>query len=191
LFLEINRLGLDDTWGISNPLTLQSTFIDLKEGKVPQEYSLALEELMSSIKSKLGVKPRIDVNCNPIAHKSFFSDVLDTATFRILLDKKQTVRKFEDNRVLNHTIENLIASQTKVFLLAIPQAKGYTDTYLTKVQKIEWENLLQAYNRTYGIPCFSCSHIMQDSDFFDGGHVNYKGARKYDDWFLTKIDSIL
>jgi hypothetical protein len=47
----------------------------------------------------------------------------------------------------------------------------------------------QTYNqKKYGIECWQYPTSFNDSDFIDGAHLNYKGAKKYEEWFVNKFN---
>jgi hypothetical protein len=54
-------------------------------------------------------------------------------------------------------------------------------------QKKELQTLLQTYYQTYGIPCWKYPYRMNNADFADGGHLNYKGAKKYQKWLASQF----
>lgn len=190
LFIETNRLFIDDTWG-RDSLTLISMYESIKKGGFPKEYNEALEELFGELKFFLGLRQPIDINCNPTIHRSFFSNRFDTIAFRAIQEKKQALRTFEQNNELNLAIQDLQNKNVKVYFLELPRFSGYESSFLNPTEKAIKEQLHAQYDSAFKIPTFRFNHTMNDSDFFDGGHLNYKGANKYNHWLVSLLDSIL
>ncbi len=190
LFIETNRLFVDDDWG-RDSLTLLSMYESIKKGRFPNEYNEALEELLANSKFYLGVKQPIDINCNPTVHRSFFSDKFDTVAFRALKENRQLVRNFGQNQEFNEAIRHLNSKNVKVCFLELPKFSAYENTCLSPLERYKKKLLHAKYDSIFKVPTFVFNETLNDSDFFDGGHLNYKGAKKYNNWLVSLLDSIL
>lgn len=190
LFIEINRLFVDDDWG-RDSLTLLSMYESIKKGRFPNEYNEALAELLANSKFYLGVKQPIDINCNPTVHRSFFSDKFDTVAFRAIKEKSHFVRSFEQNQAFNEAIRHLNSKKVKVYFLELPKFSAFENTCLSPLERYKKKLLHAKYDSIFKVPTFLFNETLNDSDFFDGGHLNYRGAKKYNHWLVSLLDSIL
>jgi hypothetical protein len=190
LFIETNRLFVDDDWG-RDSLTLLSLYESIKKGGLPNEYNEALEELLANSKFYLGMKQQIDINCNPTIHRSFFSDKFDTVAFRASKENRHLVRNFGQNQEFNEVIRHLNSKNIKVYFLELPNSPAYENTCLSPLERNRKKLLYAKYDSIFKVPTFVFNETLNDSDFFDGGHFNYKGAKKYNHWLVSLLDSIL
>jgi hypothetical protein len=124
-------------------------------------------------------------------HQTFFLNDFDTLSYRILCEKINHVRKFDDNVTLNQSLIDLTNKGVKTYFFQAPLYAKYEKIYLTKEQRLEWYKIKNTYQDSLAIPCFIPSIHLNDSDYFDGGHLNYKGARKFQPWLINLLDSLL
>ncbi|WP_458008635.1 hypothetical protein [Flavobacterium sp. PL002] len=173
LFIEINHLNIDDK--SSNEM------FDILES--------SLENMISFIKKTLGFSINYEIMISKTSLESpFYKDHFDTVIYSQLLLKKRFVRTFLQNKTANKAYAELIKSNTKIIFLDMPRASKLESVWLDKNQKKKLDALMDTYKQKYGIECWKYPSTMNDSDFIDGGHLNYKGAKKYEQWFVTKFN---
>ena len=98
-----------------------------------------------------------------------------------------TATSFSQNKIANKAYHELVKKNTKIIFLEMPRAPKLESIYIDKNQKLKLKKLWATYNRIYGIECWQYPRRMNNSDFFDGGHLNYRGAEKYEEWFISKL----
>jgi hypothetical protein len=174
LFIENNNLNIDSE-------NNDDIFFHLKQ---------SLENITSYTKNTIGVDTDINFNAKPPLESEFYKDKFNNAIYSQLLIKKRFVRTFLQNKTANKAYAELIKKNTKIIFLDMPRASKLESVYLNKKQKMELNDLLESYQQIFGIEYWKYSYNMNDSDFSDGGHLNYKGAKKYSEWFITKFDSL-
>lgn len=178
LFIENNNLNID----FENK---ESVLYYLKQ---------SFENVTSFIKSKFGNRKNnvytIRFNSKPSLGERFYQNKFDTFIYSILLTKKRFVRSFSQNKIANKAYHELVKKNTKIIFLEMPRAPKLESIYIDKNQKLKLKKLWATYNRIYGIECWQYPRRMNNSDFFDGGHLNYRGAEKYEEWFISKFNSI-
>lgn len=173
LFIESNNLNID---GISHKERVNLI-------------ASSLENMISFIKKTLGfsINYEIMISKTPL-DSPFYKDHFDTVIYSELLLKKRFVRTFLQNKTANTAYAELIKSNTKIIFLDMPRASKLESVWLDKNQKKELHALMDTYRQKYGIECWKYPSTMNDSDFSDGGHLNYKGAKKYEQWFVNKFN---
>lgn len=175
LFIESNHLNIDD----NNP---KDRFKILK---------LSLENMTFLLKNIIGANNHYEMITGKASIGSeFYKDNFDTTIYSKLLMKKRFVRTFLQNKTENKAFAELIEKNTKIIFLDMPRAPKLESVYLDNKQKVELNNLLEYYQKNYNIECWKYPNVMSNSDFSDGGHLNYKGAKKYSEWFVTKFNSL-
>lgn len=178
LFIENNNLNIDT----ENKDSLLSY---LKK---------SLDNLINFIKNSLGNYKNnirtIVFNSNPPVGEPFYQNKFDTVIYSELLIKKRFVRSFSQNKIANKAYDALIQKKTKIIFLEMPRTPKLESIYIDRIQKIELNNLMKTYQQKFGIEYWKYPNAMSNSDFSDGGHLNYKGAKKYQEWFISKFDSI-
>jgi hypothetical protein len=174
LFIENNHLIIDDN----------------NYGEILNLLKPSLENIISSVKNVIDQSINIDFNVKPSPENPFYKNKFDNLVYSQLLIKKRFVRTFSQNKMANKAYFELMKKNTKIIFLDMPRAPKLESIYLDKNQKKELNHLLESYRQNYGIECWKYPNAMNDSDFFDGGHLNYKGAKKYSEWFITKFHSL-
>ena len=69
----------------------------------------------------------------------------------------------------------------------MPRASELERVWLKSTQKKELQTLLHVYKQNYNIEYWKYPYSLKDSDFIDGGHLNSKGAKKYQKWLATQF----
>ncbi|NRS88735.1 hypothetical protein HNQ02_001653 [Flavobacterium sp. 7E] len=173
LFIEINHLNIDDK--SSNEM------FDILESST--------DNMITFIKKTLGFSINYEFMIGETSlDNPFYKDHFNTVIYSRLLLKKRFVRTFLQNKTANTAYAELIKSNTKIIFLDMPRASKLESVWLDKSQKKELATLMDTYKEKYGIECWKYPSTMNDSDFSDGGHLNYKGAKKYEQWFVNKFN---
>jgi hypothetical protein len=81
----------------------------------------------------------------------------------------------------------LIKRKTKIIFLDMPRAPKLEMVWLTSDQKKDLQTLIQTYDQKYGIAYWKYPYSMRNADFTDGYHLNYKGAKKYQEWLAAQF----
>lgn len=174
LFLENNRLNIEDR----NMEKLASVFHSSVNAIIT--YFKSISELKKDSLSKK--KSNLE--------NDFYSDKFDRLNYNFMLSKKNRVRNFSENRIANQAFSKLAKHRTKIIFIVMPRPPKIKATFINKNQKKDLENLLETYKQKYNIALWRYPYEITNSDFYDGGHMNYKGAGKYFEWFASKFDSI-
>jgi len=119
----------------------------------------------------------------------FFTGNFNKDDYAQILRLKRDVRRFSQNKEVNEAYAELIKRKTKIIFLDMPRASELDRVWLNSTQKKELQTLLQAYKQSYNIEYWKYSYSLKDSDFIDGGHLNSKGAKKYQKWLATQFKS--
>jgi hypothetical protein len=117
----------------------------------------------------------------------FFTGNFNKDHFAQILLIKRDVRKFSQNKEVNESYAELIKRKTKIIFLDMPRSSKLDCVWLNSTQKKELQTLLQAYKQSYNIEYWKYPYSLKDSDFIDGGHLNSKGAKKYQKWLATQF----
>jgi len=168
LFIEINHLLIDKEENIGIVALLNSSVINILL-LAKKTIGIAEEDKFSKL-------------VNGTYKDSFFTDNFNSELYSQFLQTKRLVRTFSQNKDANDTYAELVKRKTKIIFLDMPRASKLEKVWLDANQKKELQTLLQTYNQTYGIPCWKYPYRMKDANFADGGHLNYKGAKKYQKW---------
>jgi hypothetical protein len=174
LFVETNDMNIDESNGDDEDGLPTSVLIDL---------------MLKKMKEILGAEST-EFNRPPPIGTTLHKDGFDTATFKKFVLSARHVRKFSDNKIANAAFAALIKHKTKVIFLELPLCARLNKVYLSDNEKIKLQRLYDTYLKTYGIPTWKYPVVMDDSDFLDGGHLNYKGGKKYEDWFATEFNKL-
>lgn len=168
LFIESNRINIDN-----EQVNLLAT---------------SLNNLVSFAKksiSSIVVNESITIKDNP--KNSICKDNFDSFTYYYLLQKKRLVRTFSQNKKANKAYSELIKRKTKIIFLDMPRAPKLEMVWLTANQKKDLHALIQTYQQKYGIAYWRYPYSMSITDFIDGGHLNCKGAKKYQEWLAAQL----
>jgi hypothetical protein len=173
LFIEINHLLVDKEKNIGLLALLNSSVIKI--------HLLA--------KKTIGIieEDKFSKFVNGKYKDSFFTETFNIELYSQILQIKRLVRAFSQNKEANGAYTELIKRKTKIIFLDMPRASKLEMVWLDASQKKELQTLLQTYDQTYGIPCWKYPYRMKDADFADGGHLNYKGAKKYQNWLSSQF----
>jgi hypothetical protein len=172
LFMEINHVLVDD--------------------KQPNFYLKTLNQatnnLVSFTRKMVGMADETQISFFKSTPKNpLFEDNFNTEIFQQLLQKERVVRTFKQNKLLNETCLTLQRKKTKIIFLDLPRAPLLEQNWLSHTQKKAWTEVLKKYQRTYKIKFWKYPYVLNNSEFTDGGHLNYKGAKKYQDWIITQF----
>ena len=177
LFLEVNNLLIND--------------MDKKSFSMLFALNRLMGDILYEIHKTLGTKPNNDFEkMDPLIAQSFLSGRFDSVIFKKALAKKHEVRKFSDNKVMNDAFIRLREKKTKIIFLNFPRSSKLESVFLDDNRKREFGYLLTIYKKLYNIDCWTYPHFLHDSQFIDGGHLNYKGSEIYLNWFCDKFNSV-
>lgn len=172
LFIEINHILVD---GEETELTLMYL-------------KIAINNLFLFVKNTIGLAPEKTINFFKITpENALFHDQFNIEDYKQLLQKKRSVRLFNENKILNEACTALQLKKTKIIFIDLPRAPQLEQIWLSSTQKRTWIEVLKKYQRTYKIGFWKYPNLLNNSDFVDGGHLNYKGAKKYQDWLITQF----
>jgi len=181
LFLENFGLNLDD----GNLSTL-----------LPIPIDASMLYLRNELRKKIGLNSNEDYytkwhtfDTKPLPESDFYSDRFDSLTYRSLQTKKMIVRQASQNMVANEAYEALGKKRTKIVFLDMPQSDKLERNFLDKNAAAEFNRVLNHYREQYNVEYWPYTGVMSDSCFIDGIHLNYKGAMKYQEWFVSEFVS--
>ena len=117
----------------------------------------------------------------------FFTGNFNKDVYAQILLIKRDVREFSQNTEVNEAYAELIKRKTKIIFLDMPRASELERVWLKSTQKKELQTLLHVYKQNYNIEYWKYPYSLKDSDFIDGGHLNSKGAKKYQKWLATQF----
>jgi hypothetical protein len=100
-----------------------------------------------------------------------------------------TVRQASQNAIANEAYQALQRTKTKIVFLDMPQSDKLQRNFLDKNAAAEFNKVLQHYQQQYNVEYWPYTGSMSDSCFIDGIHLNYKGAMKYQEWFVSEFAS--
>jgi hypothetical protein len=172
LFIESNNTNIDNG-------------TELLVGPV----SLLYDDLCRNARKLFGMEEP-DFNETPPVRRHFYSDQFDVKLFKSIRSTKRSVRSFADNKIANAAYEKLIKQKTKVIFINFPICSRLDSVYLTTDQKNKLQRLLDTYSGTYGIECWNYPNSLDTPYFSDGVHLNYKGAKKYTEWFVSQFNTL-
>jgi len=164
----------------SNHINIDDEKLNLLNSSVKKLISFAKNFTRSRV---ISVSPKIKNS----PEDPIYKDNFDSIAYFHILQKKRIVRTFSQNKKANKAYSELIKRKTKIIFLDMPRAPKLEMDWLTSNQKKELQALLQTYHQKYGIPYWKYPYSMRNSDFKDGGHLNYKGAEKYQEWLATQF----
>lgn len=172
LFIESNHINIDDKDSKERSNLLNSS----------------VNNLMSFAKKTIGLPENKSIHFFKDTQNSrLHQDNFDTTVYAQLLKKKRLVRTFTQNKKVNDAFVALIKRKTKIVFLDFPRAPKLEEIWLDGNQKKELQTLLKTYHQKYGITYWKYPYRLSNSDFTDGGHLNYKGAKKYQEWLAAQF----
>jgi hypothetical protein len=173
-------------------LFIESNNINIDEDTPREKFKFlasSMENMISYLRSTMQIRKNYDFSPKAASSSSkFYKDNFDTIIYAKLLLKKRFVRSFLQNKIANEAYAELIKNNTKIIFLDLPRTSKFDSVWLDKNQKKEFNALMSTYNQKYGIECWKYPTSLNDSDFMDGAHLNYKGAKKYEEWFVNKFN---
>lgn len=182
-YLFIENFGMNLVDEVSSPL--------------PVAIDAALLHLRNLIRSKMGLGSHDNYytkwytfDTKPLPENDFYTDKFDSMTFKSLQTKKCVVRKVSQNKIANSAYDTLLKMNTKIIFLDMPQSNKLLTNFLDKSSTADLKKLLEFYRQRYHIDYWQYPVTMNDSCFADGIHVNYRGAMKYQAWFVSQFASI-
>ena len=172
LFIENNHINIDDI----NP----NEKLNLLKSSV--------SNLISWPKKIIGIQEIETIHffkniLNSPSHLNYF----DARVYSKLLKKKRLVRTFDQNKEANDAYAALLKKNTKIVFLDLPRTQELEKISLNSKQKKELQTLLDIYYQKYGIAYWKYPYSLSNNDFIDGGHLNCKGAKKYQDWLIAQF----
>ena len=180
LFVENIGINLDDPLGESLPTPIDAALLHLRN-EFRSTAGLPTHENYYNRWYQFGHTP------SPTS--SFFNFQFDSSMFKFLLTKEMIVRKVSDNETANKAYAAL-KGKTKIFFLGMPQSDKLRQDFLSEEATVVFNGVMQKYNVDYDIGYWQYPQVMSDSCFSDGVHLNQVGAKKYQEWFVSKIASI-
>ncbi|MEJ7644836.1 MAG: hypothetical protein WKF87_09590 [Chryseolinea sp.] len=116
----------------------------------------------------------------------FYSNAFDSTTFKFMKEKKMVVRKPTQNEIANDAYEAL-RNKTRIIFLDFPQSDKLERNFLDNNAAAEFQKVVDYYQKQYDIQYWPYTGSMSDSCFIDGVHLNYKGSKKYQEWFVSEF----
>ena len=117
----------------------------------------------------------------------FYTDDFDSLMFKGLQRNKCVARSATKNGVANSAFEVLMKKNTKVVFLDMPQSNKLQTNFLDRESTAELDEVLKFYKTRYHIDYWGLPRVMDDSSFTDGIHLNAKGAKQYQEWFVSEL----
>jgi hypothetical protein len=128
-------------------------------------------------------------NTKPLPESEFYSGNFDSLAFKAFQKKEMFVRKISDNEAANAAYETL-KGKTKIIFFGLPHSDKLRHLFLNENGIVEFNKLMESYKQNYDIDYWPFQGFLPDSCFSEGFHVNYRGAQKYEDWFVSKFAAI-
>ncbi len=182
LFLENVGMNLDDVHGSM---------------QIPDPVDAALLYLRNKVRSVIGLVPHpnyyekwYNFDSKPFAESDFYTDNFDSVTFKSLQSKRRSVRKPSVNEIANEAYLALSKMNSKVIFLGMPQSDKLQANFLDESGNVEFDNVKEFYRQHYNIDSWEYPGFMDDSYFMDGIHLNHKGSKIYQSWFVSQFASM-
>jgi len=180
-------------------LFLENIGINLDEpigGSLPTQVDAALLNLRNIFRSNMGLPVHENYynrwytfDIMPPPTNPFYTFEFDSSTYKFLETKRMIVRTVSENERANEAYAAL-KGKTKIIFLGMPIAHGLQPDFLDEPSAASFNNVMKDYQRDYDINYWQYSDVMPDSCFSDGFHLNFVGAKKYQDWFVSKLASL-
>ena len=180
LFLENIGINLDDPFGEGLPAPVDAALLNLRN-VFRSKMGLPLHENYYNRWYTFDIMPH---PTNP-----FYTFEFDSSTYKSLETKRMIVRKVSENERANEAYAAL-KEKTKIIFLGMPIAQGLQPDFLDEPAAKVFNNVMKDYQRDYNINYWQYTDVMPDSCFSDGFHLNVMGAKKYQDWFVSKLASL-
>ena len=180
LFLENIGLNLDDPFGEGLPTQVDAALLNLRN-KLRSNMGLPLHENYYNRWYTFDIMPP--------STNSFYTFEFDSSMYKFLETKRMIVRKVSENERANQAYAAL-KGKTKIIFLGMPMAQGLQQDFLDEPAAAAFNDVMKDYQRDYDIHYWRYTDVMPDSCFSDGFHLNVMGAKKYQDWFVSKLASL-
>jgi hypothetical protein len=180
LFLENIGINLDDPFGEGLPMQLDAALLNLRN-IVRSNLGMPVHENYYNRWYTFDIMPG---PTNP-----FYTFEFDSTTYKSLETKRMVVRKVSENERANEAYAAL-KDRTKIVFLGMPIAHGLLPDFLDEPAAAAFKDVMKEYQRDYNINYWQFTDVMPDSCFSDGFHLNVIGAKKYQDWFVSKLASL-
>lgn len=178
LFLENAAMNLDDVNSMDLPVPIDAALLDLRN-RIRRVIGLSSHDNY--------YEKWYTFDTHPAPDKDFYTGNFDSAAYEVLKSKIRVVRKPLDNARANAAYEALAKTSCKVIFLGFPRAEGIPKNFLTDETSIELDRALAYYHEHYGVDYWPYDEPESPSDFMDGLHMNYRGAAKYESWFVSQF----
>jgi len=164
---------------------------------IPEQIDVALLQIRNLVRNALG-QPAHDnyftkwytFDVKPLPDEDFYTHKFDSMTFKALLRSKESyVRQVSENSVANKAYEALMKSNARVVFLDMPLCTRFPHNFLGQQSTSELNKILEFYKTEYRVDYWRFPYPMDISYFFDGAHLNSKGAMQYQKWFVSEIAS--
>src|SRR5688572_7436607 len=179
LFLENVGINLDDPFGEALPSQVDAALLNLRN-ILRSKMKLPLHENYYNRWYTFDIMP-------PPTNE-FYTFEFDSSTYKFLETKRMIVRTVSENERANKAYAAL-KEKTKIIFLGMPMAQGLQPDFLDEPAAAVFNDVMKDYQRDYNINYWQYTDVMPDSCFSDGFHLNVTGAKKYQDWFVSKLAS--
>ncbi len=180
LFLENIGINLDDPFGEALPTQVDAALLNLRN-IFRSNMGLSLHENYYNRWYTFDIMPP--------ATNPFYTFEFDSSMYKFLETKRMIVRKVSENERANEAYA-VLKGKTKIIFLGMPMAHGLQPDFLDEPSAAAFNNVMNDYQRDYDINYWQYTDVMPDSCFSDGFHLNVIGAKKYQDWFVSKLASL-
>ena len=180
LFLENISINLDDPFGEALPVQVDAALLNLRN-IFRTNMGLPVHENYYNRWYTFDIMPP--------ATNPFYTFEFDSSTYKFLETKRMNVRKVSENERANEAYAAL-KGKTKIIFLGMPVAHGLRPVFLDEPAAAAFNNVMKDYHGDYDINYWQYTDVMPDSCFSDGFHLNFTGAKKYQDWFVSKLASL-
>jgi hypothetical protein len=180
LFIENIGMNLNDAPGEAIPVPIDAALLHLRN-KFRSSIGLSVHENYYA--------KWYTYNTKPLQENGFYTLDFDSLSFKAFQKKEMFVRKISDNETANAAYEAL-KGKTKIVFFGLPHSDKLRPHFLNENGTAEFNELMESYKQNYEIDYWPFPGFLPDSCFTEGFHVNYIGAQKYEDWFVSQFASI-
>ena len=180
LFIENLAVNLNDAFWETSTIPVDAAVLHLRN-EFRSSIGLPQHENYFAKWCTYDTKPRPE--------SYFYTGNFDSLAFRYFQTKEMFVRKVSDNETANATYEAL-KGKTKIVFIGMPQSDKLRQNFLNENEIAEFNKVMDSYKQNYQIDYWPYPSVLPDSSFTEGFHVNYRGAEKYEDWFVSRFASM-
>ena len=177
LFIENAGVNLKDAFGAGLPIQVDAAVLHLRN-KYRTLSGLPLHQNYFAKWYTYDTKPSPE--------SDFYNGSFDSVAFKFFQKTEMFVRDVSENETANAAYKALIG-KTKIVFLDMPQSDKLRPHFLNENEAAKLKKVLEYYKRNYEIDYWPYPHILPDSYFTEGYHVNSQGAAKYEDWFVSRF----